>query len=373
MLDLGARLALRALGAVEPNPLVGAVLVKDDRIIGMGHHRAFGGPHAEAEAIADAARRGESVRGCTLYVTLEPCAAPGKQPACTDAIVGAGIARVVYARPDPSPGKGGGAAWLATQGVAVERSDASELAIGIGAPFAKRVTLGLPWVIAKWAQTIDGRVATRTGESRWISNEVSRRRVHRLRARVDAVLTGIGTVVADDPLLTPRGVPLRRRAARVVADTDLDVDPSSKLVQSAREVPTLIACDKDLAVASITSRRREELAAQGVKLVPVSASPGGRGVDLKELLGALWQHHTCSTVLVEAGPGLLGSLFEQDLVDEAVVYIAPMLLGDELAKAAAVGRIADSLSSARRFHLWRVRALGSDVELVYRRATPEGR
>lgn len=369
-LDLAARHALRAFGRVEPNPLVGAVLVRDGRVVGLGHHRRFGGPHAEVEAIRDATTRRESTRGATIYVTLEPCATAGKQPPCTAAVLDAGIARVIYARTDPHPTKGGGAAWLRDRGVACDLCPESPLAIGISDPFVKRVTTGLPWVIAKWAQTIDGRVATRTGESKWISGDLARRRVHRLRARVDAVLTGIGTVVADDPMLTPRGVRISRPAARVVADTDLDIPPTTALVTSAREHRTLVACDAELAASGIMSRRRGELEAAGVVIVPVPQAENGRGIDLRALLAVLHRDHGVATVLVEAGPGLLGSLVEQDLVDEAVVYIAPMLLGDELARSVAVGRIAESLRAAKRLHLWRVKAVGEDVELVYRRRPP---
>lgn len=365
-LDLAARHALRAFGRVEPNPLVGAAIVRDGQLLGLGHHRRFGGPHAERDAIDDAINHARNVLGATMYTTLEPCGAPGKQPPCTQAILDAGITRVVYARADPHPTKGGGAAWLRQRGVPCDLSNASSLATGISAPFVKRVTSGLPWVIAKWAQTIDGRVATRTGESKWISGDVARRRVHRLRSRVDAVLTGIGTVIADNPQLTPREVPVIRTAARVVADTDLDIPPDAAMVQSAHETPTLVACDAELASSAIMARRRADLERSGVKVVPVPPADNGRGIDLRELLKILLQEHDIATVLVEAGPGLLGTLFEQDLIDEAVVYIAPMLLGDELAKSAAVGRIAESLTAARRLRLWRIKSVDGDVEIVYR-------
>jgi diaminohydroxyphosphoribosylaminopyrimidine deaminase/5-amino-6-(5-phosphoribosylamino)uracil reductase len=366
-LDLGARLAIRAFGHVEPNPLVGAVIVREGRIIGLGHHRRFGGAHAEAEAIGDAVAHGRSLRGATMYVTLEPCASSGRQPPCTDAIIQAGIARVVYARSDPHPTKGGGATVLRNAGIECFESSASAFARGLSEPFIKRVTKAMPWVIAKWAQTIDGRVATRTGESRWISSEAARRRVHRLRARVDAILTGIGTVVADDPSLTPRDVPVIRRATRVVADTDLDISPDCTLVRTACEVPTMVACDAELAGSRIMAGRRAVLERAGVSILPVPQAANGRGIDLRAMLESLWRLHQMSTVLVEAGPGLLGSLLEQDLIDEAVVYIAPMLLGDELARSVAVGRIAESLSQARRLRLWRVKRVSEDVELVYRR------
>ncbi len=370
MLDLAARLALRGVGAVEPNPLVGCVLVKDGRVIGMGHHRRFGGPHAERDALESCRRENQDPRGSTAYVTLEPCNAHGKQPPCVSALIEAGVARVVFAQRDFSEHKGGGAEALRAAGIACEQSAESPLATSLAAPFLKRMLSGMPWVIAKWAQTIDGRIATRTGESKWISGEGARRRVHQLRARVDAVLTGIGTVLADDPMLTARGVPVRRTAARVVADTDLDLPAESALAQSAREFPTFVACDASLTTADISRRRRAELESAGVRLIPVPGSRragGGSAIDLTALLRTLHTEHQVSTVMVEAGPGVLGSLIEEDLVDEAVIYIAPMLLGDELAKSVAVGRVAEQLRSARRYTLWRSRVVGDDIELTYRR------
>lgn len=366
-LDLAARLGLRGAGRVEPNPMVGAVVVRDGRVIGLGHHRRFGGPHAEAEAITDAHRRGEDVRGATMYCTLEPCATAGKQPACAASVVRAGIARVVYARADDSPGKGGGATLLLGAGIDAELSDLSRLATGLAEPWARGIRTGRPWVIAKWAQTLDGRLATRSGESKWISGETSRRRVHRLRARVDAILTGIGTVLADDPMLTARGVRVRRVAKRVVADSDLDVPLGAGLVVTARETPTIVACDRDFAASTLSSAKRAALGHAGVTVMGVPASVNGRGLDLASLLTGLRREHGVTTLLVEAGPALLGSLLEQDLIDEVVAYVAPMLLGDDLARAVASGRVAESLLHARRLRLWRTRVLGDDVELTYRR------
>jgi diaminohydroxyphosphoribosylaminopyrimidine deaminase/5-amino-6-(5-phosphoribosylamino)uracil reductase len=370
MLDLAARLAMRGAGHVEPNPMVGAVIVRDGEVIGLGHHRRFGGLHAEREAIADCHRRGNDPRGSTVYVTLEPCRHFGKQPPCTDALIEAGVSHVVYATRDPGSASGGGAEVLQQHGIACERSGDSRLAVGLSDPFVKRIKTGLPWVIAKWAQTIDGRVATRMGQSKWISNERSRRRVHRLRGRVDAVLTGIGTVLADDPMLTARGVRARRIAKRVVVDTDLSLSAESALVRTAADIPTIVACDEALLTTPGERAKREALTSRGVQLAgtrPSHAGVGPREIDLRALLSTLGGDHAIASVLVEAGPRLLGSMFEQDLVDEAVVYIAPMLLGDELAKPAAVGRVAEHLSAARRFALWRVKPLGGDVELTYRR------
>jgi diaminohydroxyphosphoribosylaminopyrimidine deaminase/5-amino-6-(5-phosphoribosylamino)uracil reductase len=368
MLDLAARLALRGNGYVEPNPMVGAVIAREGEILGMGHHRKFGGLHAEREALADCRRRGNDPRGSTIYVTLEPCKHFGKQPPCTDALIEAGIARVVYARPDPAEASGGGAALLRQRGIACELSDESRLAISISDPFVRRFQTGLPWVIAKWAQTIDGRVATRTGESKWISGEASRRRVHRLRARVDAVLTGIGTVLADDPLLTARGVEVRRVAQRIVVDAGARLPLESALVKTAGETPTILACAK--ADSPDESARQSALAARGVQLMTlpeVQRPSGERGVDLRTLLVRLARDLGVATVMIETGPRLLGSFFDADLVDEAVVHVAGMLIGDEQAKSAAAGRVVPKLADARMFALHRVRPVSGDVELVYRR------
>lgn len=365
MLDLAARVAWRGVGYVEPNPLVGAVIVREGRVIGIGHHRRFGDLHAEREALKNCLDRDESPRGATIYVTLEPCRHFGKQPPCTDALIEAGIARVVYAVDDPHQASGGGCGVLRSAGIAVRKSDASFAATRLSEPFIKRVRTGLPWIIAKWAQTIDGRAATRTGESKWISNERSRRRVHQWRARVDAVLAGFGTVAADDPMLTARGVHVRRKAKRVIIDRELNIQPDSKLVLSAGTEPTLIACSKDLIVADIVARQREALEAAGVTLLGVPEDVGRLHLPL--LFATLAEKCGVSSVLVESGPGLLGALFELDLIDEAVVYVAPLLLGDEMAKTVASGRVASSLTEGRRFDLLRAKRLGDDVELVYRR------
>lgn len=365
-LNTAARAGLRGFGYVEPNPMVGAAIVRDGELLGLGHHRRFGEAHAEPAAIAAATAAGRDVRGATLYVTLEPCAKPGRNPPCTDAIIAAGIRRVVFARSDPNPLKRGGADALNAAGVAARLSDASPLATGLAAPFAKRITTGLPWVIAKWAQTIDGRIATRSGESKWISNAWARRRVHLLRGRVDAVLTGMGTVLADDPLLTARDVPVRRRAMRVVADSELDIPNTSNLVRGAGQTPVTVLFDESFAGSEILAGKHSALAAAGVTLLPVPAGPSFRGLDLHAGLRLLRERFGVATVLVEAGAGMLGSLFEHDLVDEARVYIAPLLLGDELAKSVAAGRVAESLSAATRFFLWHIAARAGDVELTYR-------
>lgn len=372
-LDMAARGAIRAFGDVEPNPLVGCVLVKEGVVIGAGHHRRWGHLHAEREALADARARGNDPRGSAAYVTLEPCKHVGKQPPCTVALIDAGVREVIAARPDPADISGGGFDTLRRAGIACRFDDSSRLAIAISEPFCKRVATGLPWVIAKWAQTIDGRIATRSGESKWISSERSRARVHKLRARVDAILTSMGTVIADDPLLTARGVRrLHRTATRVVVDTGLDIDEQAQLVLTARQVPTILCCAKELATAHMMSDKIQRLEAAGVEIMGVptagNAPAPGAGLDLAMLLGTLVERRAISTVMIEAGGGMLGSLLESDLIDEAVVYLSPLILGDERAFSAATGRIAARLAEGRRFDLCRAKQLGPDLELHYRRA-----
>ena len=369
MLDLAARLALRARGRAEPNPLVGCVLVKAGEVIGMGHHRLFGDVHAEVDALRSARRQGHDPLGCTAYVTLEPCNHQGKQPPCTRALIEAGVARVIAARRDDNPVAAGGFEALRSAGIPCEVSEDSSLARDISDPFFKRVRTGTPWVIAKWAQTIDGRVATRTGESKWISSEASRRRVHALRGRVDAIMCGLGTVLADDPMLTPRPTkgrgPPRRTPIRVVADAHLDIPLDRKLVTTSREVPTLVLCSSSIASAAITAEKRGVLEAEGVKIVPVPERGGF--IDLVSALRTLHADHGVATLMIEGGPGILGSLLAADLIDEAIVYIAPLLLGDEFARSVATGRVVDSLRSGVALRLCSQRAVGGDIELTYRR------
>lgn len=369
VLDLCARVASRAAGYAEPNPLVGAAVVKgtgaDARVIGLGHHRRFGDVHAEADALAACRASGEDPRGATLYATLEPCAHHGKQPPCVDAIIEAGIGRVVIARRDPHPLALGGADRLQAAGVEVEFSSASANAIAVSDPFIKRVRHGLPWVIAKWAQTIDGRVGTRTGESKWISNDDSRRRVHRLRARVDAIVTAIGTVLSDDPVLTARGGWVRRRLARrVVIDPGLEIPEDAQIVRTIAEAPLTVVCADEAIAGGGQARKVGVLTAMGVEVLSLGREDE---VDVAAILRHLAEVHHATNVMIEAGPGLLGRMFDADLIDEAHVYIAPKLLGDEHAKPAARGRDVPLLSDARTFALERLKRIGDDALLVYRR------
>ena len=339
-LDRAARIALRGHGRVEPNPLVGCVVLDaEGRVVAEGHHRRCGEAHAERIALT---RAGERARGGTLYCTLEPCAHQGRTPPCTEAIIESGIARVVFGTVDPFPPAAGGAAVLEAAGIEVDRFETPATA-RVSAPFVHRVRTGLPWIVAKWAQTLDGRIATASGDSRWISSARSRRLVHRERGRVDAVMTGIGTVLADDPDLTPRDVRTPwRRPERIVVDDDLRTSPEARLVRTAGETTTLILCRREAARTDRADRLRE----RGVLLHEIPDDG-----TLREALHRLASERGLATILVEAGGGLLGRLFREDLVNDALVFTAPRLLGDASAPGAVRGfepsRIADGIELDR--------------------------
>lgn len=360
MLRLAARAAARGFGHVEPNPMVGCVIGRNDgTILAIGHHRRFGGPHAEVEALNACAAADHDPRGATAWVTLEPCSHFGKQPPCCNALIRAGVARVVAARRDPHPVSAGGAERLASAGIRFDIVPCDQ-ALAVGDPFVKRIKTGLPWVIAKWAQTIDGKIADRFGASKWISCEASRRRVHAWRGRVDAILTAIGTVKADDPLLTARGVRPRRIARRIVIDPRLEIPETSALVQSVRSAPLMIVADHLEGDAAL---KRDRLVRAGAEVIEWSSRIDA--IPLPMVLRSLTERHGVSTVLVEAGPGLLGRLFADHLVDEARVFISPKVLGDPTAPSAAQLRHAVPLAAAASLSLIRAGRCGRDALLCF--------
>lgn len=312
-------LARRGEGRVEPNPMVGCVVARGERIIGEGHHRRFGGAHAEIEAIRAAG--GESaVRGATFYVTLEPCSITGKTPPCVDALLRCGAARVVAATLDPNPRVNGeGLRRLAAAGVRVQRGLCELEARALIAPFEKLITRGVPWVIAKWAQSLDGKIAARTGDSKWISDETARRHAHGVRGRVDAIIIGAGTALRDDPLLTCRDAAARRTAARVVLDSRLRLPVSAALVRTASETPTWIFCS-----AAAPAARRRQLMQLGCVVTPVRSIRNG--LDLAAVLREL-ATRGAATVIVEGGGRLLGRFFDERRIDEVHLYLAPRLIG----------------------------------------------
>ncbi|MHC4696325.1 MAG: bifunctional diaminohydroxyphosphoribosylaminopyrimidine deaminase/5-amino-6-(5-phosphoribosylamino)uracil reductase RibD [Planctomycetota bacterium] len=336
MMKRAIALARRGEGRVEPNPMVGCVVAKKDRIIGEGYHRRFGGPHAEIEALRCCV---QTPRGATVYVSLEPCCHQNKTPPCTKALTEAGVARVVIALRDPNPAvHGGGIRRLRAAGIAVQVGLLADESAEILAPFLTRIRLGRPYIIAKWAQSLDGKLATHTGHSQWISCEASRRGVHRLRARVDAILVGSQTVVVDNPMLTARNVPIRRRALRAVLDGRLRTPQRCHLVDTAREFPTLVITSPK----SAQTAKAKRLMRKGIDIVTCRTRASScenplSHLLLRECLAELAKRDV-TNLLVEGGPTLLTAFFTAGLVDEALVFTAPTLIGGAEAPTAVAGR-----------------------------------
>ncbi len=314
-------LAARGQGFVEPNPMVGCVIANADfSVIAEGWHRRFGGDHAEVEALSKA---GPRARGATVYVTLEPCCHTGKTPPCTRALIAAGVRRVVAAMQDPfSEVAGRGLDELKAAGIEIEIGLLEEAARNLNAPYLKLVKTARPWIIAKWAMSLDGKIATRAGESRWITSEAARQIGHQLRGRVDGILIGRGTVEADDPLLTARP-PGPRLATRIVIDTHAAISSNRQLVRTAREVPVLIAVGEES-----NSADRQRLSDAGCEVfVCQGATPADRLDSLLDELG----RRRMTNILVEGGSKLLGSLWDADAIDEVHAFIAPKLIGGQQA------------------------------------------
>ncbi|MBM3587927.1 MAG: bifunctional diaminohydroxyphosphoribosylaminopyrimidine deaminase/5-amino-6-(5-phosphoribosylamino)uracil reductase RibD [Alphaproteobacteria bacterium] len=345
-------LARRGLGNAWPNPAVGCVLVKDSRVIGRGWTQPGGRPHAETEALR---RAGDAARGATTYVTLEPCSHHGRTPPCCEALAEAGITRVVMAMRDPDPRVNGrGLAMLRGAGITVEEGLLEAEARALNAGFFRRIQAGMPLVTLKLASTLDGRIATATGESRWITGKAARREVHALRARHDAILVGSGTVLADDPDLTCR-IPGMERVPmlRVVADARLRTPPAARLVQGAQVAPVLIITAPGHAPAA-----QAPFMAAGADIVTVPAHAGG-GLDLPSLLRALGRRGV-TRVLAEGGAGLAAALLRQGLVDRLVWFHAPAVMGGDGHPALQGLRLA-ALSAMPRFRRMAQRVLGDDM------------
>ena len=351
-------LALTARGrdTCTPNPNVGCVIVKDGRVIGEGWHERAGEPHAEARAL-DAC--GESPEGATAYVTLEPCCHQGRTGPCTDRLLQARIARVVAALEDPFPQvKGQGAARLRDAGVRVDiglmAAEAEEAHRG----FLHRMRHGRPWMRIKIASSLDGRSALANGQSRWITSEAARRDVHALRARSCAMLTGIGTVLHDDPELTVRHVPCSRQPRRILIDSRLDIPLQAKLLQGTPPIIYTVSTD---------AARRAALEALGADVVVTAPDTGKAGkTDLVAIARDLGRRGF-NEVTVEAGPKLNGSLLAAGIVDELVLYVAPMILGDSAQGLFVLPALA-SLEAALRPTIVDVRAVGPDWRITARLA-----
>lgn len=348
------RLAARGLNTTTPNPRVGCVLVKDGRVLATGWHEKAGGPHAEAMALAKVGPA--DTAQCTAYVTLEPCSHYGRTPPCADALIEVGVVRVVAAMLDPNPLVAGrGLEKLRAAGITVEHGlmedEARELNIG----FVSRMTRGRPWVRLKVAVSLDGKTALKNGASQWLTGPDARRDVHAWRARSCALLTGSGTVRADNPLLTVREVATTRQPLRVIVASRLEIPPEAAVLADGH---CLIACAADL------PEKAARLSARGAEVVVLPNASGK--VDLPALLQELGRRGV-NEVMVEAGSRLNGSLFREGCVDELLIYQAPLLLGDAAQGMLDLGELVE-LAAAPRLRIIERRAVGADFLLRARLA-----
>lgn len=357
MMRRALSLARRGIGKTSPNPAVGCVIVRNGAVVGEGWHRKAGTPHAEVHALREA---GELARGADAYVTLEPCSHFGRTPPCADALVAAGVARVIVGMVDPNPKVcGRGLARLEQSGIQVITGVLERECRLINEPFVKHVSTGLPFLVLKSALTLDGKTATASGESRWITNEKSRHYVHSLRAMVDAVMVGVGTLLADDPELTVRHV-RGRSPLRIIVDSTLRIPDAARVLGSEQPPGTLIATVSD------DRERIAVLEARGVQVVRC-ASEGGR-VDLRDLMVHLGGRGIQS-ILLEGGSELAGAALRQGLIDKFILFYAPKFLGGSDGFGLFGGVSAVRMDQAFCLETARVRRFGGDVMIE---AYPEG-
>lgn len=354
---LALSLGRRGMGQTWPNPAVGCVIIKDGRVVGRGWTKPGGRPHAETEALLQA---GADANGATAYVTLEPCAHVGKSQPCVDALIKSGVARVVSALEDPDPRVAGkGHALLQAAGIDLTRGCLGEIAAEDHAGFLKRITQNLPFVTLKLAASLDGRIATQSGESQWITGPQSRHRVHQMRATHDAIAVGSGTVLADDPMLNVRGMGQRRQPARVVFDSRLSSPPTSQLGQSTDLAPVWLCHGAD-------APDENSVAWQAVraKLLDCKTGPDGR-LDLKDALEKLATHGV-TRLFCEGGGQIAAALLADDLVDQLAVFSAGLALGaDGLPGIASLPQRA--LADCPRLKLVETTALGPDSLTICRK------
>jgi len=345
-------LAARARGRTSPNPMVGAVLVKDGAVVGEGFHAFAGADHAELEAIQDA---GGAADGATMYVTLEPCCHYGRTPPCVDRIIQAGILRVVAACEDPNPAVGGkGLAALRAAEVAVEVGLLAEEAARLNEAFFTFIRIGRPFVILKVAASLDGKISTRTGDSRWITGESARQHVHHIRNEVDAVMVGIGTILRDDPLLTTRlGTADQRDPTRVIVDNLARLPLRAKVINRASTAPTILAASE-----MAPRPRLEALEREGVQILVVPGSP--RRVSLMNLMEALGKLGFLS-VMIEGGAEINASALQEGVVDKVLLFLAPLLIGGKSTATAVGGEGIDALRQAKRLTQLHIERFDDDI------------
>jgi diaminohydroxyphosphoribosylaminopyrimidine deaminase/5-amino-6-(5-phosphoribosylamino)uracil reductase len=358
---LALQLAKQGQGRVEPNPMVGCVIVHDGRAIGQGYHRKFGGHHAEVEALRSL-NSPQDARGATAYVTLEPCCHQGKTPPCSQALIDAGLSRVVVAMSDPfAQVHGGGVQQLKDAGIEVSVGLLQAEAESLSAPYLKKVRTGLPWVVAKWAMTIDGKIATKSGQSQWITGETSRQSVHALRARVDAIIVGMGTVTADDPQITARldESDVLRRATRVVFCRNRLPAVHSQLVQSAGSIPLLLVTG-----AKIDSGQLTKVRDSGVEIVSLATDDP---IEMVQQGLADLGTKGMTNVMLEGGGELLGSFFAAQQIDECHVYIGPKAFGGSGALGPIAGRGIEQIGDAWTGKLLSLDQFDDDFRAIYRK------
>jgi diaminohydroxyphosphoribosylaminopyrimidine deaminase / 5-amino-6-(5-phosphoribosylamino)uracil reductase len=350
--------AKKGIGRTSPNPCVGAVIVKDNEIIATGYHQRAGEPHAEVNAITAAGKR---TKDSTIYVTLEPCNHQGRTPPCTQAIIAAGIKRVVVGMEDPNLGvKGSGNDFLRQKGVQVSSGVLADICEELNQPFIKHIQTGVPWIICKAGMSLDGRIATRTGNSNWITGEKSRAEVHRLRDRVDAIMIGIDTAIADDPSLTTR-LPSKpgKDPVRVILDTDLRMNPEARMLRQKSSSSTLIFCSPDP-----VRDKQKSLEEAGAHVYPVKIDTESKRLDLTEVFKKIGDMQL-NSVLVEGGASLHGEVLRQGLADEAYLFYAPVFIGGDGFPVAG-GAGVEMVSDARRLKIVKSRRFGDDILLICR-------
>ncbi len=361
---LTLRLARRGRGKTSPNPMVGALVVKKETIVGRGYHHRAGESHAEVLALRQA---GESARGATLYLNLEPCDHYGKTPPCTQAIIKAGIRRVVAGMKDPNPRVAGrGIRRLRRAGIRVEVGVREKECQELNAPFCKFIATRKPFVILKIGASLDGKVATPSGDSRWITSEVSRAYVHHLRQTVDAVMVGVGTVLRDDPLLTVRIPEMKdsRNPLRVVVDSRLRIPLTCQLVRTARKFPTLVATT--LAASPSKMQRLTKAKAE----VWVIASDASGRVNLQALMAKLARRDMVS-VLLEGGPTLNSSALRERLVDRLLIFLAGKIIGGQKARSMIGGEAAARIQDTLPVRILKAERLGPDLLIEAAVAKPD--
>ena len=346
-------LAKQGIGWTNPNPLVGAVIVKNGRVIGEGAHLRCGTLHAERNALLACT---EDPAGATIYVTLEPCCHYGRTPPCTEIIIEKKLARVVIGSRDPNPKVSGkGAALLRAHGILVEEDFLKEECDALNPIFFHYITTGLPYTASKFAMTLDGKIASRTGASQWITGETARRHVHALRGRYAAILVGIGTVLADDPMLNCR-LPDAHQPLRIVLDSGLRIPEDSALCRTARQYPTMVVCAEDL------PEKRERLCALGVR---VEYLPDADGRPDLSRLCLLLGREGIDSLLIEGGGSIHEAAFRAGIVNHVFAYIAPKIMGGKDAKSPVEGRGAAHPDHAAQLSYCGMQSLGEDLLLEY--------